>query len=118
VDMALHLLVAVEGDALARGDSTPLVSVHVVLETITVPLFGLAVSALAAVGGATRALGNRVIAIPGVVGGLAYAAAGATIAFTDVLDPLFPLAGLIGVWAVAVGIWLLVRTHRSAAITP
>ena len=118
VGMALHLMVAVESDALARGGSTPLVSVHVVLETITVPLFGLAVAALAAVGGATRALGNRVIAVPGVVGGLAYAAAGATIAFTDVLDPLFPVAGLIGVWAVAAGTWLLVRTRRSAAITP
>jgi hypothetical protein len=111
--MLLHLVVATEADALASGGSTPLVDLHVVVETITVPLFGLAIAALALVGGRAHSLGNRATAVLGVVGGVAYALAGATFLLTDALNPLFPLAGGIGLWAVAAGIGLL-RAGRSA----
>ncbi|MEU8172225.1 hypothetical protein AB0C14_05070 [Microbispora hainanensis] len=43
------------------------------------------------------------------MGGLAYALASATIAFTDRFDPLFPIGSLIGVWAVAVGVVAMIR---------
>jgi len=49
----------------------------------------------------------------GAVGGAAFALAGATFLLTDALDPLFPLAGAIGLWAVATGIWL--RRRAPAA---
>jgi hypothetical protein len=45
----------------------------------------------------------------GVLGGVAFAVATATIAYVDTFDPLFPVAGLIGIWSVAVGVTGLMR---------
>lgn len=45
------------------------------------------------------------------------ALAGATFLLTDALDPLFPLAGAIGLWAVATGIALLRRTPTAEQAT-
>jgi hypothetical protein len=111
--MVVHLLAAVDADSIARGASTPVVDTNIVVETITVPAFGLAIAALALVGASTRTLGNRLTAVLGAVGGVAFALAGATFLFTDALDPLFPLAGAIGLWAVATGIWLLRRAPAA-----
>ncbi len=83
------------------------------VETIVNPAWGLMIAALAVVGGVTRALGNRIVLPLGVLGGLAFAVATATIAFVDTFDPLFPVAGLAGVWLVATGIVGLVRGHRK-----
>jgi len=49
----------------------------------------------------------------GVLGGLAFALATATIAFVDTFDPLFPVAGLAGVWLVAAGVVGLFRTPST-----
>jgi hypothetical protein len=35
-----------------------------------------------------------------IIGGFGCALAGATFVWTDALDPLFPLAGLLGLWAI------------------
>ena len=102
--MVLHLVAAVESDRIASGGPTPLVDAHLVAETVTVPAFGLAVAALAVVGARTRTLGNRPAAVLGLVGGVGYALAGATFLLTDALDPLFPLAGAVGLWAVVAGL--------------
>lgn len=67
----------------------------------------------AVVGAATRTVGNVVTAVPGVVGGVAYALAGATILITDALDGLFPLAAGIAVWAAAAGVGLLLRRRAT-----
>jgi hypothetical protein len=115
-DMVLHLVMATEAERIDAGQATPLIDVNLVLESITVPAFGLSISALAVAGAATHTLGNWVVAVPGVVGGLGFALAGATFLFTDRLDPLFPLAGGIGLWAVASGIGLL-RT-RAPRVSP
>ena len=98
---------AVEADRLAPGGSTPIIDLHLVVETITVPAFGFAIAVLAVVGAADPHLGNRLTAVLGVVGGVAYALAGATFLVTDALDPLFPLAGAIGLWAAGAAIGLL-----------
>lgn len=110
-DMLLHLVVAVEADRLAAGRSTPLTDVHVVAETLTVPAFGLSIAALALVGAWTRTVGNPVAAVLGVVGGLAYARAGATFLFTDAPNFLFPVSTGIALWAIGVGIALLLRSR-------
>ena len=88
----------------------------IVVETITVPVFCLGLVLLAVVGLRTGHVGNRTAAACALVGGVAYAVAGATFAFTDALDPLFPLASFIGVWAVVTGVSLhRRRTGVSAA---
>lgn len=109
--MLLHLVAASEADRIAAGQSTPITNVHVVVETITIPAFGFSIAALSVIGASTRTVGNRLIAVLGVVGGVAYGLAGGTFAFTDALNFLFPVASGIGLWAIAAGIGLLLRSR-------
>lgn len=111
--MLLHLVAAVEADAIAAGDSTPLSDVLVIGDTIAVPAFGISIAALAVIGATTRTLGNPVTALLGVVGGVGYALAGATILFTDALNFLFPTATGIALWTLAAGIALLWRQRAT-----
>lgn len=103
VAVLIHLLMAVDADRIAAGEATPITDVQIVLEAVTAPAAGVAIAVVALLGGATRTFGNRFAAAAGILGGLAYALAGGTFWFTDALDPLFPLAGLIGVWAAVTG---------------
>lgn len=107
--MLLHLVAAIEADAIAAGDSTPLSDVLVIVETIAVPAFGVSIAALAVIGATTRTLGSPATAVFGVVGGVGYALAGATFLFTDALNFLFPTAAGIALWTLAAGIGLLRR---------
>lgn len=108
--MLLHLVEASEADRIAAGQTTPITDVQLVVESLTVPAFGFAIAALALIGASTRTLGNRVVAVLAVVGGIGYGLAGGTLLFTDALNFLFPAAGGIGLWAIAAGIGLLRRT--------
>ena len=107
----LHLIMASEADRIADGLSTPLTNLNLVVETIVTPAFGLSIAALAVLGARTGTFGNRTAAGLAVVGGTAWALAGATFAFTEALNPLFPLAGLLGVWAIITAVSLLRRTR-------
>ncbi len=107
--MLLHLIAAVDADAIAADRSTPISDVQGIVETITVPAFGFGIAALAVVGAMTRTLGNWASAAAGVLGGVGYGLAGATILFTDKLNALFPAASGIAVWTIAAGFGLLLR---------
>ncbi len=113
--MLLHLVEASEADRIAGHQTTPITDVQLVVESFTVPAFGFAIAALALVGASTRTLGNRVVAVLAVVGGIGYGLAGGTLLFTDALNFLFPAAGGIGLWAIAAGIGLL---RRAPVKTP
>ncbi|SDU75333.1 hypothetical protein [Jiangella alkaliphila] len=104
VAMLFHLLAALDADALADGDQSFVSRLQTVNETVADASWGLAIAALALAGGLTRTVGNRYTLPLGLVGGLAFALASATIAFTDRFDPLFPVSALAGLWAVAVGL--------------
>jgi hypothetical protein len=107
--MLLHLVAASEAGAIAAGDATPLTDVLLVIETLSVPAFGFSIAALAVVGALTRTLGDPVTAVLGVVGGVGYGLAGATILLTDALNFLFPAATGIALWAAIAGARLLLR---------
>lgn len=107
--MAVHLFAALGADSIADGQPSLIYEVQKWNETILNPLWGLAVIALAVASGLTRTLGNRITAPLAVVGGVAWSVASATIAFTDRFDPLFPVASLISVWAVAAGVMCALR---------
>lgn len=106
--MAVHALTAALADSIAAGEANLVYYVAVVNETFVSAAWALAFTALAVVGGLTRTVGNVVTAALGLVGGGVLAAVYATIAFTDALDPLFPIGGLLGLWAVVVGVWCAV----------
>jgi hypothetical protein len=105
----VHLLAGTQADALEDGGITPLVGAFMGVETLVNPVWGLAIAWLAVAGGLTGTLGNRLLAVAGALGGVAFAVATATIAFVDTFDPLFPVAGLLGIWAIAVGVTGIVR---------
>jgi len=113
----LHLIMATEADRIAAGQSTPLTNANLVVETIVTPAFGLSIAAFAVIGMRTGIIGNRTAAVLAVVGGGAWALAGGTFVFTDALDPLFPLAGFVGIWAIVTAISLL-RHARTTAPSP
>ena len=111
VGMAVHLLSALGAASIADGQASLVSHVATWNETIVSSLWGLGIVALAVAGGLTRTLGSRMTIPLGVVGGVAWSIATATIAFTDRFDPLFPVAGsLITVWAVAAGAQWALRT--------
>ncbi|GAB3142623.1 hypothetical protein [Microbispora hainanensis] len=107
--MAAHLFAALGADSLVAGRPTAVYTLQTWNETIIDTLWALSIVFLAVAGGLTRTAGNRVTLALGLAGGLAYALASATIAFTDRFDPLFPVGSLIGVWAVAVGVMAMIR---------
>ncbi|MFF3879132.1 hypothetical protein [Streptomyces sp. NPDC001978] len=113
IGMTLHLFTALGADGIAGGEKTFLYHLQTWNETIVDPLWGLGIAALAVAGGLTRTLGNPITLALGLIGGLAFALASATIAFTDRFDALFPLASLIGIWAVVVGLMISPRKARS-----
>ncbi len=108
----IHLLAATQAAEIEDGSTTPLVTAFMGVETVVNPAWGLTIAALAVAGGLTRTLGNRVVLALGLLGGLAFAVATATIAYIDTFDPLFPVAGLAGLWLVAVGV--IGMTRRAA----
>jgi hypothetical protein len=116
VGMVLHLVAAVESDRIANGQSTPIIDVNLVVETFTVPAFGFSMAALALVGALTRTLGNRVVAVLGILGGVGFGLAGATFLLTDRLDFLFPAASGIGVWSITAGIGLVLRARATSRV--
>lgn len=111
LSMAVHLFDALGAESIADGHPALVSQVATWNETIFSTMWGLGIITLAAVGGLTRTLGNRIIMPLGVVGGVAWCLAAATVAFVDWFDPLFPIAGtLIPLWAVAAGAMWAVRT--------
>lgn len=115
ISALLHLVSASDADRIAAGASTPLTDASLGVETLVIPAFGLAVAALAAIGAATRTLGNWMAAVVGVTGGVAYALAAGTALLTDALNFLFPAAAGIAVWAILVGIGIL-RSRSSPVV--
>ncbi len=109
IGSVVHLFAATQAAEIEEGGTTPLVTAFTGVETIVNPAWGLMIAALAVGGGLTRTLGNRIVGALGLVGGLAFAVATATIAYVDTFDPLFPVAGLAGLWLVAVGVIGLIR---------
>jgi hypothetical protein len=117
VGTALHLATALDHDRIVAHESTPLVDVNNIVETITAPAFGFAIAALAVIGAMTRTLGGWISAPFAVIGGVGFGLAAATFLITDALDPLFPLAAGIAVWVIVVGLKLL-RSRVTSPGTP
>lgn len=111
----IHLFAATQAAVIEHGGTTPLVAAFMGVETIVNPTWGLMIAALAVAGGLTRTLGNRIVLPLGLLGGLAFALATATIAFVDTFDPLFPVAGLAGLWLGTTGIIGLTRRPPQMA---
>ncbi len=117
--MVPHLLAPLGADSIADGRPNALSVLMTLIETLAAAPWALGVALLALVAGVAGDLGNRATAVAGVVGGVSFAAAAATIPFTDALDGLFPVGGMgVTLWAlgvVAVGAWRRPQTGLPPA---
>ena len=109
----VYLFGRVDADALARDEGNWFSSVMFVTHLLVNPAWGLAVAAIAVVGGVTRG-GNRLVGplsmVVGVVGGLSWTVSMLTAPYLDIDDVTFPIAGsLLTLWTLALGIKLLRR---------
>ena len=111
VAMTVHLLAALDAQSLADGKQSLVSRVQTVNETVIDATWGLAVATLAVVGGLTRSVGNRITIPFGLVGGLAFALASATIPYTDTFDSLFKVGSLLSIWAILVGVTEIRHTN-------
>lgn len=110
IAMLVHALAFVGADAVrAGGEDAFWYQLMTWNESIVNAIWALSMAALVAAGGLTRTIGNRIIMPLGVVGALAYAVALATVPFIDTFDALFPVSGLLAVWAVIAGTLMLAR---------
>lgn len=110
IAMLVHALAFAGADAVrADGEDAFWFQLMTWNESVVNAAWALGMVVLVTAGGLTRAIGNRIIMPIGLVGALAYALALATVPFIDTFDALFPLSGLLAVWAVIVGLMLLAR---------
>ena len=119
IAMVPHLLAPLGADSIAEGRSNALSVFMTIDETLVDAPWALGIALLALVAGVAGDLGNRLTAVAGVVGGVSFAAAAASIPFTDALDGLFVVGGMgITIWALSVagiGAWRRRQTSMALA---
>ena len=107
VETVFHLAAAVDSQALHDGHAAPVAFTHIGLAAVLYPVSGIALVVLAVTLG--RALGGpaRVVAVLGVLGGLAHAVAVPLLLLLPDLEvtPLFAASGVLtALWAIGTGV--------------
>lgn len=115
IAMVVHALGFLGADAVRSGGEDAFwYQVMTWNESIVNAVWALSIATLVVAGGLTRTVGDRIIMPLGLAGALAYALALATVPFIDTFDGLFPVSGLLAVWALIAGIMLLGRRVEPA----
>ena len=116
LEMGVHTLAYVDANALAAGQSTPVLTTHLWLATLIYPLFGAAFFGLIWVGQCERSLGSGWIRWIGMFGAAAHGAAMWLVFIFEIAwaGVLFPLAALsVSLWFILAGLWPV----RSSALS-
>ncbi len=104
-----HLLASGEAHALAHHEGTPLLDVHLAMQLVATPVVGLSGAALAvAVARAAATWPARLLAVPAVVGGVAYAFSAPLVVLTGDtrFTLLFPFQAGLALWLLGTGVRL------------
>lgn len=107
VETVFHLASAVDTDALQAGEGAPVAFTHVALAAVLYPVSGLAIAFLASKLWRAWASPQKLLAVPGIVGGMVHAfSVPLTLTLPDAeLTPAFAGASiLIAIWSVSAGI--------------
>lgn len=118
LDAVPHLLASHDHGALVAGGPTPVLDVHLVLQTVAVPAVGLTGALVAlAVARSDRTVAAVALGVVGALGGIGYAAAGVLVPLTwDVrFSALFPLQAGLAVWLVGTAVRLAARSRTPVA---
>ncbi|MGD9531527.1 hypothetical protein [Pseudonocardia sp.] len=114
LDAVPHLLASHDHAHLVGGAPTPILDVHLVLQTVAVPAVGLTGALVAAaVAWSDRTVAAVALGAVGVLGGLGYAAAGLLVPLTwDVrYAALFPLQTGLAIWLIGTAARLAARSR-------
>lgn len=117
LELVPHLLARHDLDALQHHGETPVLDLHLLLGAIAAPLFGFTAALLAIALALTgRTWPAALLAVPGVLGGVAYAFSAPLLYLTDNVSfaPLFAGQGLVALFLVGTGIRLIARPRPSA----
>jgi hypothetical protein len=121
VETVFHLASAVDHDALHAGEAAPVAFTHVGLAIVLYPVSGLAIAFLAFSLWRAWSLPKKLLALPGIVGGLAHAlSVPLSLAFPDTeFTPVFAgSAMLIAVWSILTGLAVMLRTTAPTVRVP
>ncbi|WP_219941389.1 hypothetical protein [Iamia sp. SCSIO 61187] len=118
IELVPHVLADRDLEHLEHGGATPILDTHLLLGAFASPLVGLGAATLAvAIARSARTWPARLLAVPAVVGGVAYAMAGPAILLTDdvAFAPLFAGQNLVAVWLVGTALRLGLARPATAA---
>lgn len=111
-EMGLHTMAYVDKDALALGESTPVLTTHMWLTAVVYPIFAVSMIGLIWTGQRERLLGSPWIGWIGMIGAVGHGLAGLFVAGFDMAwaRPLFPLLVALALWFVLAGFWSIRKT--------
>jgi hypothetical protein len=117
-EMIPHLLAAGEHHQLESGASTPILDLHLLLQTLATPALGVTGAATAiAIARAAGTTPAWILGGIGALGGLVYAAAGPVLALTDdvAFAALFPAQAGLAIWLIGTAVRVASTRERVHA---
>ncbi|HYJ80466.1 MAG TPA: hypothetical protein VEW03_12715, partial [Longimicrobiaceae bacterium] len=107
VEMILHTAAVVDGEKLAAGLSTPILTTHLVLSVTMYPIFAATVIGLIVAGARERTLGSRWIAPIGILGTAAHGLAAPLVILLEVPGATFLFMGVawFAAWCALTAFW-------------
>jgi hypothetical protein len=108
VEMGVHTVAYVDGEALAQGHSTPVLTLHLWLATLIYPFFAISLVGLIRAGQREGVLGSRWIAWLGMLGAAAHGIVMWLVYIFEIFwaPILFPIAAVsLSLWFMLAGVW-------------
>jgi hypothetical protein len=119
LEMALHTVAYMDLQNLLAGESTPVLTIHLMLAMIVYPVFGILMSGFMIVAARERALGSPWMAWIGVIGAVAHGAAGLLVIGFEIgaAGIGFALVMLVMVWAAIAALMPVRMPERPGVAT-
>jgi hypothetical protein len=107
IEMAFHTASVVDGEHLAAGHSTPVLTTHMVLAVILYPVFAATIIGFIVATARDRSLGSPWIAWLGILGAAAHGLSAPLVVGLRIrlAGILFPMLLLLAIWLVLAAVW-------------
>ena len=107
VEMVFHTVSVMDGEHLAAGHATPILSTHLVLAVILYPVFGATMIGFIVATARDRTLASPWISWLGVLGAAAHGASAPLVVGLKIPQAgiLFPMLMLLALWLVLAALW-------------
>ena len=115
LDYVAHTMAYVDAGALAAGEPTPVLTIHMILTAVVHPIYAIGMAGLLWVGQRAGRLGSPWINWIGLAGVVAHGLAGLLVAGLEVTwaRVLFPFIILLALWCILAGLWPARKNAQS-----